>query len=212
MTDSQSQNAGNRSFLKALFGHVASGVLCAALVGTFLAGCAPENERIDEGDGLSVARCRTALQPYSKQLFNRNVAFYVDLSRPSGQSRFFVLDLKHGQVLARGLCCNGRTDVQGNVQYSNTYGSSCSSHGVAKVSYRYRGQFGKAYKLEGLESSNSNMFARAVVLHAHSCIPAEPQPSPICVSEGCPTVNPAFLVTLAGYIDHSAKPILLYIE
>ncbi|MBF9239522.1 murein L,D-transpeptidase catalytic domain family protein [Hymenobacter sp. BT683] len=143
---------------------------------------------------------------------NQDMAFYADLSRPSDQNRFFVVDIQHNRVLAQGLCCNGRTDVLGNVRYSNTYGSKCSSRGVARVAYRYRGQFGKAYKFQGLDPTNSNMFARAVLLHAHGCIPPQPQPEPICVSEGCPTVNPAFLETLAGYTDHSPKPILLGIE
>ena len=178
----------------------------------FLIGCSSNKESATESDAIVLARCRPALQRFLKPSFNRDVAFYVNLTRPSGEKRFFVVDLRRSQVLAEGLCCNGLTDAKGNVQYSNTYGSSCSSHGVAKVSYRYRGQFGKAYKLEGLEPTNSNMFARAVVLHSHSCIPAEPQPEPICVSEGCPTVNPAFLETLSEYIDGSSKPILMYID
>ena len=183
------------------------------LLGLFmLVGCASNEEPAAESDTMAVARCCPALPRFRQQGFNRDVAFYVDLTRPSNEERFFVLDLRRNQVLAKGLCCNGRTDAQGRVLYSNTYGSNCSSRGAAKVSYRYRGQFGKAYKLEGLEPSNSNMFARSVVLHAHGCIPAATQQAPICVSEGCPTVNPAFLETLAGYIDRSAKPILLYIE
>lgn len=187
-------------------------VLISVLSGTFLSACSARNEPTEQANELVVARGRSALKPRLKRGFNQDVAFYVDLSRPSNQNRFFVLDLQHNRVLAQGLCCNGRTDAQGHVLYSNTYGSNCSSRGAAKVSYRYRGQFGKAYKLEGLEPGNSNLFTRAVVLHAHGCIPAEPQPGPICVSQGCPTVNPAFLETLAGYIDPSAKPILMYIE
>lgn len=189
---------------------VAFGML---LFGSVLfSGCSTDSEPRLQTDEALVTRCRSALTPHLKRGFNRDVAFYVDLTRPSNQNRFFVLDLRSNQVLAKGLCCNGRTDAQGNVLYSNRNGSNCSSHGAAKVSYRYRGQFGKAYKLEGLEETNSNMFTRSVVLHSHSCIPETPQAGPICVSEGCPTVNPAFLETLAGYIDHSAKPILLYIE
>ncbi|WP_345233202.1 murein L,D-transpeptidase catalytic domain-containing protein [Hymenobacter saemangeumensis] len=177
-----------------------------------LGSCHTEPKPRPQPEEALLMRGRSALKPHLKQGVNRDIAFFVDLTRPSGQNRFFVLDLRHNQVLAQGLCCNGRTDAQGRVLYSNTYGSNCSSHGAAKVSYRYRGQFGKAYKLEGLEQSNSNLFKRAVVLHAHSCIPEAPQQAPICVSEGCPTVSPAFLETLAAYIDHSAQPILLYIE
>ena len=190
----------------------ASAVGCLLFGSVLLSGCTTDTDSNLRVDDQLVTRCRTALKTHLKKGFNRDIAFYVDLSRPSNENRFFVLDLQRNQLLARGLCCNGRTDGKGNVLYSNRNGSNCSSHGAAKVSYRYRGQFGKAYKLEGLERSNSNMFSRAVVLHAHGCIPDAPQQGSICVSEGCPTVNPALLETLAGYIDHSAKPILLYIE
>jgi hypothetical protein len=51
-----------------------------------------------------------------------------------------------------------------------------------------------------------------VVLHAHSCVPDdENAPLPICQSNGCPTVSPNFLQTLAAYIDKSKKPVLLWI-
>ena len=179
---------------------------------SILCSCTSKNTLTDQADEALVTRCRIALKPYIKRGFNPKVAFYIDLTRPSNQYRFFVLDLHRSLVLAQGLCCNGRTDAKGTVIYSNIVNSNCSSHGVAKVSYAYQGQFGKAFKLEGLEPSNSNMFARAVVLHAHSCIPAEPQQEPICVSEGCPTVNPDFLKELSRYIENSPKPVLLYIQ
>ena len=189
------------------------GLLGSILLATgLLNGCSTDSKPAQHADKALITHCLATLKPYLKRGFNRGVAFYVDLTRPSNQPRFFVADLQRNRFLAQGLCCNGRTDTQGNVIYSNQPNSSCSSRGAAKVSYSYHGQFGKAYKLEGLEPSNSNMFARAIVLHAHSCIAAEPQSAPICVSKGCPTVNPAFLATLAGYIDHSAKSILLYIE
>ena len=192
---------------------VSPSLLASVLLGgVVLTGCFTDTAPTVQVDEEFVTHCRKMLKPHLKRGFNQGVAFYVDLTRPSNQNRFFVLDLRHNRVLARGLCCNGRTDAQGHVLYSNENGSNCSSKGAVRISYRYRGQFGKAYKLEGLERSNSNLFARAVVLHAHGCIPPAPQPESICVSEGCPTVNPAFLKALAGYIDHSAKPILLYIE
>ncbi|UYZ58442.1 murein L,D-transpeptidase catalytic domain-containing protein [Hymenobacter latericus] len=181
------------------------------LIGALLSNCSA-NPATELADELPLAYYRSLLEPHLGRRFNERVAFFVDLTRPSNQTRFFVLDLKTNQVLAQGLCCNGRTNAAGEVVYSNTPNSNCSSKGAAKVSYAYNGQFGKAYKLEGLETSNSNVFARAVVLHAHSCVPAEPTSYPICESQGCPTVNPAFLATLAGYIDHSPKPILLYVR
>jgi hypothetical protein len=69
-----------------------------------------------------------------------------------------------------------------------------------------------AYKLHGQDSTNSNAFKRYVVLHAHECVPAgEVDPYPICQSDGCPTVSPAYLKKLAATIDGSPRPILLWI-
>ena len=74
------------------------------------------------------------------------------------------------------------------------------------------GKFGLAYKLYGLDSTNSKAFERFVVLHAHSCVPNEEiDPEPLCQSWGCPTVSPEFLQELKKYIDASEKPILLWI-
>jgi L,D-transpeptidase catalytic domain len=100
----------------------------------------------------------------------------------------------------------------GRVIYSNVVDSHCSSRGLAKVSYAYTGTFGRAYKLVGLQPGNSRIFERNIVLHAHGCVPAEPQLGPICRSQGCPTVNPAFLKVLSRYIDRSPRPLLLYIR
>ena len=157
-----------------------------------------------------VQRYVTRLRHYAKPGYNQRIAFYLDLTRPSGQPRFFVLDLPHGRVLARGLCASGRTDAQGRVLYSNVPDSHCSSRGLAKVTTAYTGRFGRAYKLVGLQASNRNVFRRFIVLHAHGCVPTEPQPDPICLSQGCPTVSPEFLVTLSRYLDRSPQPILLY--
>ncbi|RZL02648.1 MAG: hypothetical protein EOO89_28735 [Pedobacter sp.] len=81
-----------------------------------------------------------------------------------------------------------------------------------KSSYWYTGRFGKSYTLDGLEETNTNMFKRAVVLHAWSGVPNYPIPYEPIESEGCSTVSPDFLETLAGYIDQSYKPIWLYIK
>lgn len=159
-----------------------------------------------------VGRYVATLKPFAKGPYNRQVAFYLDLTRPSGQPRFFVLDLRRKRILAQGLCCSGRTDVLGQVIYSNVAESHCSSRGLARVDYRYTGTFGRAYKLRGLQPSNSRIFERNIVLHGHGCVPAEPQTAPICRSQGCPTVNPAFLRVLSRYIDGSRRPLLLYIQ
>lgn len=141
-------------------------------------------------------------------------AFLIDMSQPSGRYRFFVYDFRKDSIVEKGLVAHGscNTSYLESAQYSNTPESGCSSLGKYKVSYSYKGQFGKAYKLNGLDSTNSNAFKRFVVLHAYDCVPdREVYPQPICNSLGCPMVSYDFLGKLSGYIDNSKKPILLWI-
>lgn len=148
------------------------------------------------------------------QNLSTQYGFLIDMSQPSGRYRFFVYDFKRDSILAKGLVAHGscNTDYLETAQYSNTPESGCSSLGKYRVSYSYKGQFGKAYKLNGLDSSNSNAFNRFVVLHAYDCVPnSEVYPQPICNSLGCPMVSYDFLAKLSGYINKSPKPILLWI-
>ena len=136
----------------------------------------------------------------------------MDLTKPSSRYRFYVLDIPNQRVLAQGMVCNGVTDKNKKVIYSNRPGSNASSKGLYKVGYSYRGRFGKAYKLHGLESNNSKAFARAVVLHNYRWLPEHETGSPIVQSQDCPTVGPGFFKELDKYIQRSRKPVLLYIQ
>jgi hypothetical protein len=183
----------------------------AYLLLLFLLGCYSRERREQPTTSInSVESYIKTLKPYLSTRYNQDVAFYADLSLPARKNRFFVLDLKERRILEEGLCLNGLTNKNGNVIYSNKPGSNCSSRGVAKVSYRYHGKFGKAYKLVGLEATNNNMMRRAVVLHSYPAIPL--LPLMYVESQGCPTVSPQFLETLSTYIDGSKKPILLYTQ
>jgi hypothetical protein len=144
--------------------------------------------------------------------YSNKYCFLVDMAIHSGAKRFFVVDLKIGKVLTSGLVTHGSSTVQmknGERKYSNENSSFCTSLGKYKVGQKYFGKFGLAYKLTGLDATNSNAYARAVVLHSHPAIPDDENTGPICQSWGCPTVSPNFLNVLAGYINASNKPILL---
>lgn len=155
-----------------------------------------------------------AKQYVSNQQFNNSVCLLIDMSVESGKNRFFLYDLSKDSVLDKGLVTHGRCNevwLTGR-KYGNEFGCGCTSLGKYKVGHAYKGKFGLAYKLTGLESSNNNAFKRYVVLHAHECVPdQEAHPFPICQSDGCPTVSNAFLKKLSGIIDGSSRPILLWI-
>jgi hypothetical protein len=146
--------------------------------------------------------------------FNTNFCFFIDMSIASGRQRFFVYDMGNNRILKTGLVTHGRCNqnwLTGR-KYANGLGCGCTSLGRYKVGQAYRGKFGLAYKLFGLDTTNNNAYARFVVLHSMQCVPEkEVDPYPICQSDGCPTVSPGFLQELAPLIDQSETPVLLWI-
>ncbi len=157
---------------------------------------------------------KQSLLVYAKKNgFNSSYAFVVDMKEHSGNKRFYVYDLDKDSVLSSGLVTHGYgNNSEQAVQFSNVVGSNCSSLGHYKIGKAYNGRFGLAFKLHGLDKTNSNAINRFVVLHSHPCVPDNAvYPSGICMSQGCPTVSPAYLQTLKGYIERSSKPVLLYI-
>lgn len=145
--------------------------------------------------------------------FDERYCFIINMAINMGKERFFVYDLKNDSVLIAGLVTHGQgSGVSGKIEFSNKPNSYCTSLGHYKVGAPYYGKFGLAYKLYGLNATNSNAYNRAIVLHAHSCVPNEEvYPLNICESLGCPTVSPAFLQKLKAYIEDTQKPLMLSI-
>ena len=146
--------------------------------------------------------------------YDSGYCFLIDMKIPSGKKRFFVYNLEKDSVETAGLVTHGSGSDNGTDQlyFSNIPNSNCTSLGRYKIGASYQGKFGLAFKLYGLDKTNSKAFERFVVLHAHSCVPEEEvSPLYICESWGCPTVSPTFLTSLKKYIDKADKPIILWI-
>lgn len=170
---------------------------------------------IDKASKKKISQHALAAATYVRQHhYNTRFCFLVDMSRPSGANRFFVYNLEKDSLEIAGLVAHGRCNerwLEGR-KYSNVSGGGCTSLGKYKIGAAYSGQFGLAYKLYGLDTSNNNAFSRYVVLHSHTCVPvSEVNPEEICQSDGCPTVSPVFLTKLAKKLDNSTKPVLLWI-
>ncbi len=146
--------------------------------------------------------------------FSTIYCFFVDMSIHSGRKRFFVYDLETNEVIMSGLVSHGSCNETflDQAKFSNTPGGNCTSQGKYKIGEKYWGQYGKSYKLYGLESTNSNAYKRAIVLHSYSCIPDEEiYPRVACNSSGCAGVSSAFFEKLSSIIDKSKNPIVLWI-
>lgn len=146
--------------------------------------------------------------------YNSNVCLLIDMSIPSGKNRLFEYDIKHDSILSAGLVAHGscNDNFLDDPEFSNESGSWCTSLGKYKIGYKYKGKFGNAYKLYGLDSSNNNSFKRNIVLHSYYMVPdKETYPLPLCNSLGCAMISNTYLITLAKKIDASGKPMLLWI-
>ena len=151
----------------------------------------------------------------SENGYNEKLAFFVDFSLNSNKYRFFVIDLNSGKTLEKGMVAHGSGSesgkINGKLKFSNTDDSYCSSVGKYVIKNSYNGDFGKAYRLIGMDNTNSNALSRAIVLHRYSKVPDSETINPIVLSLGCPMVSDSFFSTLEKYIDSSEKNIVLYI-
>ena len=155
-----------------------------------------------------------AIKYVNQNGYSTQYCFLVDMGICSGKNRFFVYDLKKNTVALSGLVAHGNCNTHSleQARFSNIPNCGCSSLGKYKVGNSYRGEFGKSYRLYGLDSSNSNAFKRAIVLHGFDPVPdQEIYPMVLCNSFGCPMVSRSFLDKLCGIIDKSEKPILLWV-
>ena len=146
--------------------------------------------------------------------YNNKIAFFIDMKIPSGKTRFFVYDFKKKAIIDQGLVAHGsgsETGIQGKLKFSNINNSLATSLGKYYIGNSYIGRFGKAYKLYGLDKTNSNAFERAIVFHKYFDVPYEEQTEYICNSYGCPMVNEKYFKRIEKIIDNSETNILLVI-
>jgi hypothetical protein len=112
------------------------------------------------------ARAKAALDQH--QIAPRDVIGVADFSRPSNEQRFHLVDLQNGTVQSH-LVCHGRgsdPDHSGMLErFSNKFGSYATSSGTYTTADYYQGKYGLSLRVRGLDWSNDNAEARAIVIH-----------------------------------------------
>ena len=178
----------------------------------------PQTSRVDVGIGQYPAGqlllYANVLKQYAKKNgFDTSYAFLSNMGMLCNRKRFFVINLVTMEIEQSALVSHGRGQGASvfDKQYSNQSGSRCTSLGRYKILGKYKGSYGEAYKMAGLDSSNQNAYSRNIVLHSMGCIPDTEGIMPACVSEGCPAVSTKFLSSLSKIIDSRKKPVLLWI-
>jgi hypothetical protein len=135
-------------------------------------------------------KAKAALDSHRYRARARDVMGIVDFSKASSEARFHLVDLMNGTVESH-LVAHGRgsdPDHSGFVErFSNAFGSYATSNGAYTTGDYYDGKYGLSMKVQGLDWSNSNAEARAIVIH--NAWYAEPemiaQHGKLGRSEGC---------------------------
>lgn len=138
------------------------------------------------------ARAKAALdrQTAMRQVSARDSIGIVDFSMASRDPRFHLVDLVGGRVQTFRVA-HGRGSDPGHSgfveSFSNLPGSLATSSGAYATGDYYHGKYGLSMKLRGLDWTNNNAEARAIVIH--NAWYAEPevvaQHGKLGRSEGC---------------------------
>lgn len=114
------------------------------------------------------ARALAAMSRHVGKIKYRDVIGICDFDDPSARPRFHLLDVASGKVDSL-LVAHGRGSDPGHTgwlqKFSNVMGSAASSDGAYLTAEEYHGQHGRSRRIDGLDATNSNARARAVVIH-----------------------------------------------
>lgn len=102
------------------------------------------------------------------KVLNRNYLSVVDFSRFSGRKRFFIIDMRNGQVISYHVAHGSGSDPKSTgyaKKFSNEINSDTSSIGYYLAQEIYQGKHGLSMRLDGLSDTNSMVRARDVVVH-----------------------------------------------
>ena len=119
-------------------------------------------------DARLVTRARAAYDRHRSQVAFGDVVGIVDFSKSSATPRFYLLDTVSGRVTSH-LVAHGRGSDPSHTgflqRFSNAFGSEASSEGSYVTSDFYQGRHGRSMRVRGLDYTNSNAEARAIVVH-----------------------------------------------
>lgn len=147
--------------------------------------------------------------------YNSRIALFVDLSLHSGRRRFVVWSFEQQRPI---LCCpvsHGSGAQRSHVrsryaEVSNEDGSHLSSIGRALIAERYEGSYGVAYRLDGLDDTNSNLRSRCVVLHGWEYTTSFPiYPLATVGSWGCPVLSTRMMRRVDEILKNESNVVLL---
>jgi hypothetical protein len=114
-------------------------------------------------------RALGALDRHRDSITDRDFIGIADFSLPSRAPRFHLVNVANGSVGSH-LVAHGRGSDPLHTgwlkRFSNEPGSNASSAGAYRTGTPYVGAHGHSIRLEGLDPTNNNALARAIVVHS----------------------------------------------
>ena len=113
-------------------------------------------------------RALDALELHRDLISHRDFLGIADFSLPSRSPRFHLLNLTDGSVRSHWVAHGRGSDPAHTgwlARFSNEPRSNATSAGAYRTDASYLGAHGQSMRLEGLDPTNSNAAARAIVVH-----------------------------------------------
>jgi hypothetical protein len=136
---------------------------------TARAAATPAGQAAVSLDSGLLQRALEALRQHERTIAFRDFIGIADFARPSREPRFHLVNLAEGSVRSH-LVAHGRGSDPARTgwlqRFSNEPRSNATSAGAYLTGPRYAGAHGHSMRLEGLDATNSNALARAIVVHA----------------------------------------------
>lgn len=121
------------------------------------------------GDAAVIAAARAGLQRAGGLVTHTDLIGVADFSQPSKSPRLHLVDIANGRIESL-LVAHGRGSDPGHTgwvrSFSNVPGSAATSEGCYLTGDHYVGQHGRSMRLRGLDPTNCNAEARAIVVHS----------------------------------------------
>lgn len=166
--------------------------------------------------GVPLSAIDTLIAGQKKHRPGKNPRYWavVNLGLHSSKRRFFVFDRVGKEVFAHFTAHGSGSDTNHDGiadKFSNVSGSNCSSLGFYRCAETYMSaKNGLSMRLDGMDATNSNARARAVVVHpatyvAASYIKANGKAGR---SQGCPALDPAVSKEVIGMLK-DGSPLLI---
>jgi hypothetical protein len=139
----------------------------------------------------------------------------VDFRKRSDERRLYIVDMTTGAVQAEYVS-HGKGSDPGHTRiaarFSDVMSTGMSSVGAYVGLNRYRGKHGASLRIEGLDPSNDNAYARAIVFHTAGYF--QPALGLFGRSFGCFVVEPAVMERVYRAVESGgflyAGPLSLY--